>query len=304
VTRRMEIRVRHHRASGCECSGDEPIRDVRTPASTASTKGRHGSRTRQPDDAATAELTVGVLTPHAASGPEVEIPEMASATLDLVVARVARRVDNTVTISKPPSAAADLRALATPSALRPAVESLREASVDVIAYASTTSGYAIGHAAEVNLVRRLRHMAGVPVVTSGLAATQALKTFGVHRVALVHPPWFEGDMGDLGARYFRDQGTDVVILTAKPLPKHPDRVRTEQVIDYVSDHVDASTESVFIAGTGLRAAHTIEELERRTGQLVLEANQVLLWSILAAGGTTLQIDGYGRLFCAAPHPLE
>jgi hypothetical protein len=30
--------------------------------------------------------------------------------------------------------------------------------------------------------------------------------------------------------------------------------------------------------------------------LVLEANQVLLWSILAATGAKLQVDGYGRLF--------
>jgi maleate cis-trans isomerase len=46
----------------------------------------------------------------------------------------------------------------------------------------------------------------------------------------------------------------------------------EQVIDWVSTHVNTSTEAVFIVGNGFRAAHTIEELERRTGQLVLEAN--------------------------------
>ena len=226
---------------------------------------------------------------------------MTSATLDVVVARISQGGNTTVTTPGPPSAAAHLRTLATPSALRPAVASLREASVDVIAYASTTSGYAIGPAAEANLIRRLRPMAGVPVVTSGFAVTQALKTFGVRRVALVHPPWFEAEMGDLGARYFRDQEIDAVILTATPLPEHPDRVRPGQVIDYVSDQVDASTEAVFIAGTGFRAADTIEELERRTGQLVLEANQVLLWSILAATGAKLQVDGYGTLFRAAVH---
>jgi maleate isomerase len=237
-------------------------------------------------------LRVGVLTPHAAPGPEVELPEMAA--LEVVVARIT---------PEPPSAAAELRALATPSALRSAVASLLDASVGVIAYASTTSGYAIGPAAEANLISSLGRMAGLPVVTSGLAATRALKTFGVWRVALIHPPWFEEELGDLGASYFRDQGIDVVTLTATPLPKDPDRVRPEQVIDFVSGQVDASTEAVFIAGTGFRAAHAIEVLERRTGQLVLEANQVLLWSILAATGTKLQIDGYGGLFRAASGPV-
>ncbi|MEV6411595.1 aspartate/glutamate racemase family protein [Kribbella sp. NPDC051718] len=232
-------------------------------------------------------LTVGVLTPHAAPGPEVEIPEMASARLEVVVAQLAE---------EPPSAAADLRTLATPSALRPLVGSLVEASADVIAYASTTSGYAIGYAAEVELLERLRQLAGVPVVSSGVAAVQALKAFGVRRVALIHPPWFEDEMADLGANYFREQQIDAVTLTATSLPNDPKQVQPEQVVDYVSTHADASIEAIFIAGNGFRAARAIGELERRTGQLVLEANQVLLWALLAATGSSLRIDGYGRLF--------
>lgn len=217
------------------------------------------------------------------------------AMLDVVVARVERRGDTT---PMPPTAATELRALATLAALRPAVESLREASVDVIAYASTTSGYAIGYASEVSLVGRVQELAGVPVVSSGIAAVEALKAFGVRRVALIHPPWFESEVGDLGAGYFRDQGLDAITLTATTLPTDPAEVQPEQVIEYVSDRVDASTEAVFIAGNGFRAARAIEELERRTGQLVLEANQVLLWAILAATGTKLRVDGFGRLFSA------
>ena len=181
----------------------------------------------------TVRLRVGVLTPHVSPGPEVEIPEMAPAGVEVVVAR-------------------------TPGALQPAVARLCEASVDVIAYASTTSGYAIGRAAEVELVERLRQMSNVPVVTSGIAATRALAAFGAHRVAVVHPPWFDDDMGDLAAAYFRGQGFDVVVSTATSLPKDPGRVRPEHVIDWVSSNVDASTEAMFIAGNGFRAARAIE----------------------------------------------
>jgi len=144
----------------------------------------------------------------------------------------------------------------------------------------------------------------VPVVTSGIAATQALGAFGAHRVAVVHPPWFDDDMGDLAAVYFRSQGFEVAVSTATSLPKDPERVRPEHVIDWVSSNVDASTEAIFIAGNGFRAAQAIETLEHRTGQLVLEANQVLLYSILAATQPTLQIDGYGRLLRARPHALK
>jgi maleate isomerase len=167
-------------------------------------------------------------------------------------------------------------------------------AVHVLAYASTTSGYAIGPAAEADLMSQLSDLAGVPVVSSGLAALDALQASGVRRVTLIHPPWFEDEMAELGASYFGAQGIETVIVTATPLPADPAQVQPGQVIDFISTHV--STEAVFIAGNGFRAAAAIDELERRTGCLVLEANQVLLWSLLAATGSTLQINGYGRLF--------
>ncbi len=244
-------------------------------------------------------LRVGVLTPHAAPGPEVELPEMVpSAGLDVVVARVSRESDTPGIQPGQSSTAADLRTLATPEALHGCVAQLRQAAVDVIAYASTTSAYAMGCAAEVDLAGRLRTMAGVPVVSSGLAATQALRTFDVRRVAVIHPPWFDESFTDLAGAYFRHQGIDTVTSTATALPEDPERVSPDQVVDWVSGHVDHSTGAVFLAGNGFRTARTIEKLERRTGQLVLGANQVLLWSILAATGWTGHVQGFGRLFDA------
>ena len=35
-----------------------------------------------------------------------------------------------------------------------------------------------------------------------------------------------------------------------------------------------------MAGNGFRAARAVPELEQRTGRLVPQANQVLLWSII------------------------
>jgi maleate isomerase len=243
-------------------------------------------------------LTVGVLTPHAAPGPDVEIPAMTAGLVDVVVARQG---------AEPPTTAAGLRALATLPSLQPAAASLQpaaaslcEAAVDVIAYASTTTGYAIGPTAEASLIQRLSQLTNLPVVSSGLAAIQALKTFAVRRVALIHPPWFENEMTHLGETYFGD--FDVTTLTATPLPIHPDKVRPEQIIDYITTHVDSSTQAIFIAGNGFRAASTIKELEHRTNQLVLEANQLLLWSLLTATRSPLQITTHGRLFHTTPSP--
>jgi len=72
-------------------------------------------------------------------------------------------------------------------------------------------------------------------------------------------------------------------------------VEPQHVTDWVEAHVGDRADAVFLAGNGFRAAAAIHEIERRTGRLVLEANQVLLWATLAATSAELDITGYGRL---------
>ena len=82
------------------------------------------------------------------------------------------------------------------------------------------------------------------------------------------------------------------------LPSDPARMAPHHVIDWVEHHIDDRAEAVFLAGNGFRAAGAVEELELRTNRLVVEANQALLWAILAATGTRWDITGYGRLLRA------
>jgi maleate isomerase len=245
-------------------------------------------------------LRVGVLTPHAAVGPEAELPDMASGRVMAVVARVRPPGIAADAVRTPPTAASALRSLTRGPALDRAAASIRNGSVDAVAHASTSSGYALGHRAEAELGERLRDQCGAPVVASGSSAVEALRTCRSRRVALVHPPWFDDEIDELGVRYFRDQGFDVLLSKATGLPNDPRRVRPEHVVDWVARHLDDEADAVFISGNGLRAARAIEELERLTGRLVLEANQVLLWSILAVTRTAWEIAGYGRLFRTSP----
>jgi maleate isomerase len=237
-------------------------------------------------------LRVGVLTPHAAAGPEVELPDMAPGRVTAVVARV--RPPGAAASWTPPSSASGLRALADPSSVDRAAAPFRTGSVEVVAFASTSSGYVLGHRAEAALVDSLRQSCGVPVVASSSSAVEALRACGSRRVLLVHPPWFDDEIDALGSRYFRDQGFEVSLSKASGLPDDPGAVRPVQVVHWVLRHV-GEADTVFLAGNGFRAARAIEELERRTGQLVLAANQVLLWSILAATHTPWDVTGYGRL---------
>ena len=171
----------------------------------------------------------------------------------------------------------------------------RGVALAAVAHASTTSGYVMGHREEARVVERLSERFEVPAVASCAAAAAALRTHGVGLVQLVHPPWFDGTFDELGAAYFRSQGVDAVVTRAVGLPDDPARVDPQRVIVWVEQHIEDRAEAVFLAGNGFRAAGAVEELELRTGRLVVEANQALLWGILAATGTEWHIAGYGRL---------
>jgi maleate isomerase len=242
-------------------------------------------------------LIVGVVTPHAAAGPEVELPAMTGGRVATVLSRTGAAPEVSQT---PRPAHAELRASTEAAALDRAAVTFKDRTLAAVVHASTTTGYLIGHREEADLVERLAQRFEVPAVASCAAAAAALEMHEVGQVQLVHPPWFDDEFDELGAAYFDSQGFDVVVTKAVGLPDDPARVNAQRVIDWIEQHVEDRAEAVFLAGNGFRAAGAVQELELRTGRLVLEANQALLWGILAATAAGWDIDGHGRLLRAGP----
>jgi maleate isomerase len=240
-------------------------------------------------------IRVGVLTPHAAIGPEAEFAEMAPGRVVTCVARVSAggRTGQPST--------SELRAL-TASPLDEAAARLDGSSVDAIGYASTTSAYAIGFEAEEALVSRLAERLGTPVASTCAATVLVLRVLGTERVALVHPPWFGTAENELGTAYFQSQGFDVVSAASADLPDDPRRISAADVLTWTARAVSGDTEAVFIGGNGFRAAGAVAALEAELGVPVLTANQVLFWNLLVEAGAPFEVSGYGRLFAYARQP--
>jgi maleate isomerase len=241
-------------------------------------------------------IRIGVLTPHAAIGPEEEFRAMAPGS---VVARVVRVSDDAAdggARSEPPTTPRGLRALAAAPLLDNAARLLATDEVHVVGYASTTSAYVIGVEDETALVSRLAAQLEVPVAATCASAVLALRALGVERVALVGAPWFEPQLNELGGAYFRSQGFDVVSSASADLPHDRRRIEPASVFAWTSRHVPDDAGGVFIGGNGFRAARAIEPLETALGRPVLTSNQVLLWNLLALVGGRVEISGYGRLF--------
>lgn len=243
-------------------------------------------------------IRIGVVSPHAAIGPEAEFPAMAPGRVVTCVARV------------PGATAADvggdsttpfgLRGLCAPALLDEAADLLAQSSVAVVAYASTSSAYAIGSDEEAAVVSRLLRRTGAPVSATCTSAVLALRVLGVERIALVHPPWFSAELNELGAAYFRSNGFDVVSSASAALSEDPRRIEASAVCQWTSRHLDDDADAVLIGGNGFRAARAIAPLEEAIGRPVLTANQVLLWSLLVQAGATFEVSGYGRLFQHRP----
>jgi maleate isomerase len=240
-------------------------------------------------------IRIGVLTPHATPGPEVEFAAMAPKRLVIRVAYVT----SSATGDDPTSPTA-LRTLATPAHLDRAATTLRTDATDVIGYASTTSAYVIGFDAEAAMISRLAQLSGLPVAASCASAVHALRVLGVERVALIGAPWFDPGFNELGAAYFTGQGFQVVSSGSAELSQQPREITPAAVLEWTSHHVDDAAQAVFIGGNGFRAAAAIDALETAIGRPVLTSNQVLLWRLLALTDATFTINGYGQLFAHQP----
>jgi maleate isomerase len=248
----------------------------------------------------TAPTFLGVITPHAAAGPETEWPLAGAGRIITRIVRIPAPEGSVAEPGTPPTSPAGLRALTSPAVLEQAVASFAPGSVEAIGYASTSTGYAIGHPAESALLDRLSQNLSIPVDGTSAAAVTALRGMEIERLELVHPPWFDEELNELAATYFLDAGFDVVASRSADLPRDPHRIEPDEVRRWISEHVSDEAQALFIGGNGFRVAPALDQIEQQLGRPVLASNQVLLWSLLGKAGAGVEISGYGSLFQPPP----
>jgi maleate isomerase len=149
---------------------------------------------------------IGLIAPDADFVPDAELTAMAPEGVSVHATRV--RLESR-RISAKPIDLATLRAYVTPALLDEAAGLLAEGPASAIAYAFTSTCYVGGAGDDDTLTARLElQTSGIPVVTTCAAATEAMRTLGVDRLALVHPPWVSDRVNEMGAAYFRSRAAD------------------------------------------------------------------------------------------------
>jgi maleate isomerase len=244
-----------------------------------------------------ARTRIGILTPHADVGPESEFGAMAPDGISIHAARVpfgAYRPGGAIgqTVADDP-----VRAFADPPLVDDAVELLASAPLHAIVFGFTSSSYVRGSADDAKLKTRLEtRTRGIPVIIPCAAAVTALIVLGAKRLVLINPPWFSVAIDQQGARYFQDQGFEVVYNGPADLPSDQQAIQPSHLYEWVHAHTPKSAEAVFIGGNGFRAIGVIKALEENLSRPVLTANQVAFWQALALSGSRVPISGYGQIF--------
>ncbi|HTI35314.1 MAG TPA: hypothetical protein VL422_16680 [Miltoncostaea sp.] len=245
-----------------------------------------------------ARTRLGVLVPHADVGPESELAATAPPGVAIHATRVPFAAMAPGGSMDPTIALAPVRDFAAPPHIDAAAELLAAAPLDAIGVGFTSHAYAIGAAAEAAMVRRLETVTrGIPVVSPGLAFGDALAALGARSVFLVHPPWFDAELAELGRAYLEGTGAEVVRSASAALPSDQRAITPDGLHDWVAAKAPAGAEAVVIGGNGFRAVGAVEAIEATLGIPVVTANQALMWALLrAAGADPSAVAGHGRLF--------
>ncbi len=236
-------------------------------------------------DGAGSVARIGVLTPDFDPVPESEMWAMAPPGVSIHASRVPYNHD--------------ARSFAEPPHVDTATELLVGLAPRVIVYAYTGSSYVLGAEADDALQARLEKRApGIPIILTASAASEALRTLRVHRLALIHPPWFSEEANVAGKDYFGSRGMEVVYCARMTPARRFTEVPPAEVYAWTKANVPQEAEGVFIGGNGLRAIGVIQALEESLGRPVLTANQVAFWRALRVAGMTSVVSHYGRIFTA------
>lgn len=228
---------------------------------------------------------IGLICPSTNTSIEPEFHRMAPTGLSIHVARA---------FQDGPQAPALYRQIA--ENVEGAARDLGSAGVDVIAFGCTSCTYFFP--GEV-LIEAMTRMTSAPAVLTSDAVVAGLRALGARRIALATPR--TDFVNRRETEWFTEHGFEVVSVEGLQLGKTASeragigRVALETTCELARrvDRPDADV--VFISCTNLPSLDLIERLEDELDKPVLTSNQATFWRCLRAMGSTMTVEGHGRL---------
>jgi len=176
-----------------------------------------------------------------------------------------------------------------------AVEQLKGAFVDLIAYACMASAIAVKLDWAEEFVLKVEEKTGLPAVAVSAATAGALQSFGASRIAI--GVTYPESMNPILNAYCAHHGLEAVkIVNMRVTDKREIcRLPVSSIIE-LGRRVDCpDADAIALLATDIRALPASAQLEAELGKPVVTSNGALLWAALGAAGIADSISGAGRL---------
>ncbi|MBI3126906.1 MAG: maleate cis-trans isomerase [Candidatus Tectomicrobia bacterium] len=180
--------------------------------------------------------------------------------------------------------------------LEAAVVPLAHARVGVMVYGCTSGSFVEGVGHDVEIIRRIEKLAGVPALTTTTACLEAMQVLGFERMAVATP--YPDVVNERLRAFFEGNGIEVVSLETFDQPSvwaHADN-SPESIYRLARKAYTGKANGLFISCTQMRAIDVAGQLERDLGVPVVTANQASFWAALRRIGLRDRVQGFGRLF--------
>lgn len=182
-----------------------------------------------------------------------------------------------------------------------AVRAHAAAGVDLIHPEGTPPFMLQGFEGEREIVDKWQDEHGIPVFTSAMSQTDAMRALGIQRFVGVG---YDFEDMSIVAQYFRDAGFDVLDLD------RPRGVRWEDINDLSSARVfelirelharHDTAEGIYIQGSKWRVLDIVDQLEDALGVPVIHPVTARCWEMQKRLGIEAPQAGHGRLLAELP----
>jgi maleate isomerase len=218
-----------------------------------------------------ATTRIGLLVPSSNAVMEVEFYRSLPADITVHTSHIYRA-----------SAAVDAQAMAETgrNAAQTAL-SLSQTELALIVYGHTASSYVNGPAGDAGIARMIADAAGVPALTTAMAAVKCLRSIGAQRVWLAAP--YPMGPTRTAADFLTAHGFEVVSIACLGVAHGPDLKHVTLQAAYEVGLRAAATgdaDALFMSGTGVHTIGVVGALENALGKPVITANLAALWGAL------------------------
>lgn len=174
---------------------------------------------------------------------------------------------------------------------------LASARVDLILQAGTAAAFFRGLGHDLELIQRIISVTRIKTTTTLTAVVDALRTLGIHRLAVATP--YLPEMDAKLTEVLLQSGFEVAAIKGLALRRSIDMgdLLPEATYRLAREVVRSASnvDGILISCGNLRTFEIIEALETDTGLATITSNQAGLWQALRLVGVQDRLSGLGRL---------